>query len=104
MPLELADLARGDPPTLEREQLAALRAFHPRQQPGRVIGRQSPGGSLEHQRASTREADRRPLLAQLRERHLTRLRHPRLDPLCVAVAGCSTAGTRSSSMLATRNA
>ena len=73
VPFELADLARGDPAAVEREQLAALPAFHPCQQPGRLLSRQSAGGSLEHERAGAREADRRSLLAQLREHHAARV-------------------------------
>ncbi len=94
--LELADLARGHPAALEREQLAALGAFHPRQQPCRLLSGEPAGGGLEHKRAGARDADRGALLAQLREHHLARLAHPRLElldlPFLVAQAA-SRAGT-----------
>ena len=51
VPLELADLARGDPAAGERQQLAALRALHPRQQPRGLVSRQAAGRGLEHERA-----------------------------------------------------
>ena len=71
--LELADLPGGHPPTLEREQIAALGALHPRQQTRRLLGGKPAGCGLEHERAGAREADRRALLAQLREHHLAAL-------------------------------